>query len=122
MASEASKIRNQCAKKYGVRERAYKDRIAALEEELSVKNAILDDYESMKRAYMKILVYSGLTEAERQKLLRSQELDALVDKYAGFLGIAGSSELLKIARRVLIEKDGASLQEILAETERRWLK
>ena len=121
MASEASKIRNQCAKKYGVREKAYKERIAALEAELAITNATLEDYDSMKRAYMKMLIYCGLSEKEREKLLKAQELDDLVGKYAGFLGIAGSHELLRIAKQVF-ENDGSlTLTDMLAEVEKKWL-
>ena len=122
MASEASKIRNQCAKKYGVREKAYKERIAALEAELAIKNATLEDYDSMKRAYMKMLIYCGLSEKEREKLLKAQELDDLVGKYAGFLGIAGSKELLRIAKQVFDGDSSMSLTEMLAEVEKRWMK
>lgn len=122
MASEARKIRNQCARKYGNKEKAFREQIASLKAELEAKDAILEDYNNMKRAYMKMLLYLGMNEKDRDKLMRSKELEDLCGKYAGFLGIAGSHELMKLASDILNQDSSKSLVEILAEAEKKWLK
>lgn len=113
MASEASKIRNQCAKKYGVREKAYKETIARLQAELATANDKLKDYDEMKRVYMKMLIYCGLNEKDRERVLHSQEIEEAVDRYAGFLGIAGSQALREVANQVFAQNGAVSLVDIM---------
>ena len=113
MASDASKIRNQCAKKYGVREKAYKETIAQLQADLAAANDKLKDYDEMKRTYMKMLIYCGLSEKDRERVIHSQEIEEAVDRYAGFLGMAGSKALREVANQVFAENGSVSLVDVL---------
>lgn len=113
MSSEASKIRNQCARKFGLREKAYKDRIKDLERELSEKTALLEDYKSMQRAYMKLLVYTGLSEKERNRILKSEELERTVENLAKMFGIRDSKTLEAISSAVI--KDGKTFVSAFEE-------
>ena len=122
MPSEANKIRQQCAQKFGVREKRYRERIEALEAELATLNTKLEDYNNMKRAYVKMVVYCGLSEKMREKLMRSRELEEVVDKYAGFLGIVGSAELQELASAILNENSSLTISQVLEEVEKRWSK
>lgn len=113
MASEANKIRAQCARKYGVREKAYKERIEALQGELAAANDKLKDYDDMKLAYMKMLVYCGLSDDDKARVLHSQELNDVIDRYAGFLGIAGSKRLQELAHQVFDKSGVLSITELI---------
>lgn len=121
MASEANKIRAQCARKYGVREKAYKERIEALQGELAAANDKLKDYDDMKRAYMKLLIYCGLGDEDKAVVLRSQELNEAIDRYAGFLGIAGSASLQKLAHQVFEKGNAMSVLEMMKVIEKQGL-
>lgn len=123
MASEASKIRNQCARKYGVREKAYKDKIASLQAQLDIANATLEDYQRMQREYLKLVIYCGLNEKEKEKVLRSKELDDALKRWCSLLGIAGGSDdLRKLAHEVFNRDSSMSVYDVLKEVEERGLK
>lgn len=114
MPSEANKIRAQCARKYGVREKAYKDTIESLKSELSATNARLADYDQMQVNYLKLVLYSGLSEEDRNAVLRSKELDETVKRLAALLGVTKSAELQKIGGIVRRSRgDGLSLEDMI---------
>lgn len=119
MPSEANKIRQQCQQKAAVREKKLKERITLLETELTRANAKLEDYDAMKRAYVKMLVFCGLKQEERDKLLKSSEVEDKVKKWSTFLGIAGSEKLLELAAEIATGSH-TSLDEVFAEVEKRW--
>lgn len=123
MPSEANKIRNQCARKYGVREKAYKDRIASLQMELDHANALLEDYNNMKKEYLKLVLYCGLSEKDKEKVLRSEELNDMVGRWAGLLGIAGgSADLRRLANCIFQRDPSMQLTDVLKEIEERGFK
>lgn len=101
MASEASKIRQQCAKKYGLREKAYKEKISQLSSENAELRAKLEDYDNMKRAYVKLSIFSGLSESEKTAVLKSDEMRKLADKYKSILGAENSRTLARLMSKML---------------------
>lgn len=111
MSSEASKIRNQCAKKYGVREKAYKEQIASLLAKLDEKDEILADYTRMQREYVKLLCFIGLSEEERKLILRSAEMQLMEEQLRGLYGGMTSLDLSKIT--MLMRGGNLSLEEAI---------
>lgn len=120
MPSEANKIREQCRQAAAKREKALRERISYLETELHAKEALLADYKDMKNLCTKLIVFCGLNEEDRKRVLRSKEIEDIVDKFAGFFGIVGSTELRKLAGEVFKGDSFVPIEKLLEEAEKRW--
>lgn len=108
MASEASKVRNQCAKKYASREKRYKEVILSLTDKVDSLESRLADYETMKREYVKLCLYVGLSDEDRKKVLEHGDLCEQTDKLMGQLSDLVSSKELSGALSLMV-KSGFSL-------------
>lgn len=114
MSSEARKIREQCARKFGNREKAYKVRIAALETELSEVNVKLADYERMQREYLKLSIFCAMSDEDKAKVLRSEELKQRVDSLAGMFGGSLNSRVLQsVFSELMSGKDCVNIVDVL---------
>lgn len=120
MPSEANKIREQCRQAAAKREKVLRERISYLETELHAKEDLLADYDDMKRLCTKLIVFCGLNEEDRKRVLRSREIEDVVDKFAGFLGVAGSEGLRKLAGEVFKGDSSVPIVKLLEEAEKRW--
>lgn len=116
MASEASKIRNQCAKKYGVREKQYKETISELRSSVSELESKLEDYDNMRREYLKLCVFMNLSDEDKKAVLSNVRIETEVDTLLGAFGIKLTSlELSRSVTSISRKSDDSSLVDHVSE-------